>query len=320
MNRNNVWSFFQTFQSVNFTQEYLKSCYMDDPSPEKLSYKNCFPFIYFLQHGEKYFKQAEAAPYELQPILLFYGAIQLMKATILTVDPSYPASTQVLAHGVTTRKRKKTDYTFLHDEVKVQRNGLFTHFSEKVFHMKHLEGNKYKIKDLLYKVPEIHFLFQYTKHKVNKYKLHGKADTYSVSTTILDDLHLSKQSFLELLKQFYNVEEIDSRNNSSHSIQLKFNKQLCLTKASPILFNHFDQTLYLPSKRSDYFYFPEILTHYLILYNLSMICRYETEWWGDLFHQYTSIDLPFIKEFLEITKHKVPYYTSLILSDKLDIK
>ncbi|MEH7537842.1 YaaC family protein, partial [Bacillus toyonensis] len=55
---------------------------------------------------------------------------QLFKACLLTIDPNYPESTTVLAHGVTTRKRKKQGYQFLEDEVKIQKNGLFTHVAE----------------------------------------------------------------------------------------------------------------------------------------------------------------------------------------------
>ncbi len=82
-------------------------------------------------------------------MLLFYGISQLFKACLLTIDPNYPESTTVLAHGVTTRKRKKQGYQFLEDEVKVQKNGLFTHVAEQLFHMKHLESEKFNMLDLM---------------------------------------------------------------------------------------------------------------------------------------------------------------------------
>ena len=49
---------------------------------------------------------------------------------------------------------------------------------------------------------------------------------------------------------------------------------------------------------------PELLIHYLLLYNLSMISRYETDWWYDLLGSYSSEDYPFIYQFLSISAQK----------------
>lgn len=87
----------------------------------KKSFENCYPFIYYLEHGKNYYELYKVAPFSIQPMLLFYGISQLFKACLLTIDPNYPESTTVLAHGVTTRKRKKQGYQFLEDEVKVQK-------------------------------------------------------------------------------------------------------------------------------------------------------------------------------------------------------
>ena len=65
----------------------------------------------------------------IQPILLFYGFVHLIKACLLQQDPCYPENTSVFAHGVTTRKRKKQQYEFLKDEVKFQKNGLFSMYA-----------------------------------------------------------------------------------------------------------------------------------------------------------------------------------------------
>ncbi|MDO7485550.1 YaaC family protein [Peribacillus frigoritolerans] len=76
------------------------------------SYDNCYPFIYHLEHAKTYYNQAAIAPLSIQPILTFYGFAQLLKACLLTIDPNYPESTSMLAHGVTTRKRKSNNMNF----------------------------------------------------------------------------------------------------------------------------------------------------------------------------------------------------------------
>ena len=62
---------------------------------------------------------------------------------------------------------------------------------------------------------------------------------------------------------------------------------------------------------------PELLVHYLLLYNLSMISRYETDWWYDLLGSYGSEDYPFIYQFLNISAQKIPYYISAFLLTRI---
>ncbi|WP_082406906.1 YaaC family protein [Bacillus sp. JCM 19041] len=51
--------------------------------------------------------------------------------------------------------------------------------------------------------------------------------------------------------------------------------------------------------RNDCLCLPELALFYLVLYNLSMICRYETEWWGERLHTMDCDEIPFIKQFLQ---------------------
>ena len=44
---------------------------------------------------------------------------------------------------------------------------------------------------------------------------------------------------------------------------------------------------------------PELISHYLVLYNLSMIARYETEWWSELLKTTPNDDYPTIIQFLK---------------------
>ena len=57
---------------------------------EQKGYENSYPFIYYLEHAQIYYEQAEQSPLLIKPILLFYGFVHLIKACILTKSPNYP--------------------------------------------------------------------------------------------------------------------------------------------------------------------------------------------------------------------------------------
>ena len=83
--------------------------------------------------------------------------------------------------------------------------------------------------------------------------------------------------------------------------------------STPLYYEHLTNTYYLPlttDPRNPKPILPELLIHYLLLYNLSMISRYETDWWYDLLGSYSSEDYPFIYQFLSISAQKIPYYIS----------
>ena len=136
---------FSPFFSASDTQIYLKRCYKNLEQAEQKSYENCYPFIYYLEHAKIYYDQAANSPILIQPILLFYGFVHLIKACLLTKDPKYPENTTVLAHGVTSRKRKKQQYEFLvHDKAILENKALKIHpkFQDLVIAMKsaYIEG------------------------------------------------------------------------------------------------------------------------------------------------------------------------------------
>jgi len=86
--------------------------------------------------------------------------------------------------------------------------------------------------------------------------------------------------------------------------------------STPLYYEQLSNTYYLPlttDPRNPKPVLPELLVHYLLLYNLSMISRYETDWWYDLLGSYSSEDYPFIYQFLNISAQKIPYYISAFL-------
>ncbi|MFX3622537.1 MAG: YaaC family protein [Ectobacillus sp.] len=318
-----IWRKLSFFISSSHSQNYLSHCYkaLHISDAERRGFENCYPFIYYLEHGKNYYELSRISPLSIKPVLLFYGMIQLLKACLLTVDPNYPESTSVLAHGVTTRKLKKQNYEFLDDEVKIQKNGLFMHIAERMFHMKHLEGEKITMETLLKRIGELADLFVYSKKAPALCPIKRIDDsTITVPMIILDRYHMTKDRFIDYFQT------ISSHLNVKHVAKPESKEALFFSSplqlwgkhlSSPFIYNFYTDMYYLPASRDEASNFPELLAHYLLLYNLSMISRYETEWWSDLLHSYSTEDYPFIHQFLSVTCEKVPYYIYLYLIEKL---
>jgi hypothetical protein len=328
MNDNqDIWRKFTSFHSTNAAQRFLYNCYTKQGRQDaaKKSYTNCYPFIYYLEHGQNFYFTAQNAPISIKPVLLFYGMVQLLKACLLTVDPEYPESTSVLAHGVSTRKRKKQSYEFFEDEVKIQKHGLFTHFSEKMFHVKHLTGEKFQMCTLLQRISELHELFlAYYKETLSlEVKYEHLKKNIGIPIKILDYYYMTFERFRDYItNELSNFKIISIKKEpTTHymNITLDDKSKLKPLGCEPFLFEMYHQDYKLPTSKSLIFKMPEIIAHYLLLYNLSMISRYETEWWNELLHSYSSDAYPFIIKFLSVTADKVPFLLHYFLLEKFEI-
>ncbi|WP_108672518.1 YaaC family protein [Peribacillus acanthi] len=313
----NTWDTLSLFYSTASAQTYLKKNYtkLNIEDPDVKSFDNCYPFIYYLEQGQTYYKQASHSPISIKPILLFYGFVQLLKACVLTVNPYYPESSLVLSHGVTTRKRKKQQYEFLKDEIKIQKNGLLTQVSEKMFHMKHLEGERITMHDLLVHLPELHTSFQFLTGRSPFQTIQKEDQNFSFPSNLLSRFHMSQDRFVQYL---------ESKTKATFN-PIRFDEKKFLLLSESITCNQPGPIRYhLPKKQFTFFLekdlqatdFPEPLIHYLLLYNLSMIARYEIEWWYELLKNLDSNDYPFILQFLSITEIKGPYLLKEWLMDR----
>lgn len=304
------WDFIHYFQSAEYSQKFLKKCYekLGSSHAEMKSYDNCYPFMYYLEQGELYYRQAMQSPISLKPILLFYGFIHFIKAIVLTEDPLYPETTTVLAHGITSRKRKKQQYRFLQDEVKVQKNGLFSHFSNLLFHVKHIVGEKYKMEDLLVQIPELDGAFQILLKKKTMFWFNHQHELM-IDESLLSHFHMSERLF----KQYLNEKLTENFTwISDNTLQ-----SLLVQEQLPVRWHLNKNKLALPGIRNEATTIPEVLIHYAILYNLSMIARYETEWWVELLKNRTNEDYPIIHTFINVTTEKAPFLLLKLLQDKM---
>ncbi|MDQ0228660.1 YaaC family protein [Metabacillus niabensis] len=310
------WERLLSYQSTQTIQKRLDNIYqhLHINNSNQLSYDNCYRFVYFLKHGENFFMQANQSPHAIQPMLLFYGLSQLIKACLLILDPEYPSSSTVLSHGVSSRKRKKQHYLFLNDEVKVQRNGLFPHIATKLYNIKHLEIEKYSMDLLLRQIPEMNEVYQFHLEKELFLKINSSQHEFVITEDISNHFHISSKRLAEILCENYAFEHLPNTKDSVVTINknsvFKYN-------LNPFLYCLEDDCYYLPSTKDAFLNLPEILVHYLLLYNLSMISRYETEWWYDLLLTAPNNDYPFILRYMEIAKKKIPFYIINFLEDML---
>ncbi|CAM4254021.1 YaaC family protein [Lederbergia lenta] len=309
-----IWKQFIYFHSAETSQKYLNNCYqkltLEDPSLK--SYENSYPFIYYLEQGKNFYKQANISPLSIKPVLLFYGLVHLIKACLLTVDPFYPSTTSVLAHGVSARKRKKRHYQFYHDEVKVQKFGLCTHFSEQMFHVKHLEGEKFIMQDLFSLIAELDDAFIFIKNSTNMIFLEkGKSNLWHIPDKVHESYFMDKSRLRQYLETKHQgpITWLDKIDNT-----ISFDSNVSLEP--PFRYHLFKQKPCLPVSLQSFTHLHDLIIHYLLLYNLSMISRYETEWWFELLKTTPNTDFPFIETFLTITEEKGPYLILEYLTSK----
>ena len=310
------WNSFSVYFSADYSRNYLKKQYqrLHLENVDQKSFENCYPFIYYLEHGKIYYQQAAVSPIHIQPILLFYGLVHLIKACILTTDPNYPETTSVLAHGLSTRKRKKQQYSFFEDEVKFQKHGLFPLMADKLFHMKQLEGDKAKMGDILKYIPELSPLFSQLKGVQPFLTVHSERETFSLSKTVLDTFHMTENRFTEYYKG-KSLAPITFGDLSGKEIQFNLDLTNCIEPV-PLKYNLAESHYSFPLSRGDLFQLPELLLHYLLLYNLGMIARYEIDWWSELIKMMPTEDYPFIHSFLDSTLKKGPFLIYQYLASK----
>ena len=302
------WSSYTAFFSAEYSSRFLKRIYtrLQLPNADQKSYENCYPFMYYLEHGKLYYSQAEISPLPVKPILLFYGLVHLAKACILTVNPDYPETTAVLAHGLSSRKRKKQQYAFLEDEVKLQKHGLFPLLAESLFRIRQAEGEKIKMGDLLKLVPELSPLFSQLTGKPTFYMLEEEGGHYLLPDKILDLFHMTSDRFKGFLQAKSTIPVTFSTAEPDGSIAFCSDLSSYFDPA-PFKYNLYTRQHAFPLNKEKHFRFPELLVHYLVLYNLGMIARYEIEWWSELTKMMPNDDYPFIESFLDISLKKGPY-------------
>lgn len=342
-----MWSMFLYYQNEPNVKELLFTTYhpMQEVEGEKqalrLAYENTHKFIYFLKQGVAYLKSAQQSDLIVRPLLLYYGVTSLMKAIILKNDPFYPRTTAVLQHGLTTRKKKKLHYQLYLDEIKVQKDGLLPLFAELILKQPMKAHSKYKVGELLSVIPELQDSYllktgentlipiEIVQHPVHSLKDPEIPDAYKALSYVwelrLPLEEISNEHNFETILELFQSEmsehesllQVDRREyffyftSSNADFSPIMHPQICRDSQGAFFFytKH-------PLRISD-----ELVVMNMLSYLLGMLCRYDTELWGELIFSFSSSDTFIIEEFLQLALRKFPnlilnqiYACSLIFS------
>lgn len=304
MRKQEITAFYTSLQNLQSSQNYLKNCYsnLDGIDKHAKSYENSGSFMYYLDQGQLFLREGEKGDVRLKPLLYFYGMCHTLKACLLTNRPNYPESTSILAHGVSARKRKKKDYTFVDEEVKVQQNGLFSYSCSHLFLLKNPPFQKVKMDYLLHLIPEMNDFYAFSNE--GKIVSIGKIGSTELQfpASIIDSYHLTERAFTQRISPYLpTIKKVDIIKNQ---LVVQLDKPIQQI-GGPFKLHHDKQEIYFPIDRAYFVSIPEILIHYLLLYNLSMISRYETEYWGEIFATKYGMDYSIIVHYLSIVAGKV---------------
>ncbi len=270
---------------------------------EKESYQKAPSLMYAFSSGIDFFKQAKQAPILTQPMLLFYACSHFIKGLLICMNHTYPSSTKQLAHGISSRKKKKKQYAFLHDEIRVQRHGLLPVAASSLFQTNIAAHKTYSMQHLLALIPEMQSIFSWHGKRYLEHVGFMHHSMFTFSENLLNNYHLPIQGMIQKIQPYISpVTKVESKKEE-HIVYV----QNPLRKPSSPFFTDYETNkLYLPNRRSLFTMIDELLIHYMILYNLSMITRYEFEWWGELIATKSTSDYPIIQHFLYVTSEKLP--------------
>lgn len=147
----------------------------------------------------------------------------------------------------------------------------------------------------------------------------GKKIQYAYNENQLQEIQASYHMTENRLIEFLTKESSDILTfKESVSDSLLFDHANRKKSISFLKYNLEHQHFSVPLFRGKLFNYPELISHYLLLYNLSMIARYETEWWGELLKTKPNKDYPFIVSFLNHTAKKGPFLIYQFLLSQSD--
>jgi len=312
-----LWDTFVYFENEQTASEFLRQRYEAQglESVQKLVYQATPKFIFALRQAREYYHAAESCHILTKPLLLYYGMMALGKALITSRDPEYPSTTSVLRHGLSTRKLKRDEYLFADDEVRVQKDGIFNVLHATLCGPPFENQQRFRMKDLLAVIPELLPAYRrlYGDPQVAQVEVcrGGSCRSWLVPRSFAASGDRTKEELLDLLNR--HARDHLRFTFASDERPGMFHLEVAGEgEGHPLILYDFAGQPHLRFPHEGDLVLPEITVHYMIMFVLGMLCRYETERWGEMILTFSSHDTFLINEFLNVSMRKFP---NLILDE-----
>ncbi|KEO81146.1 YaaC family protein [Tumebacillus flagellatus] len=315
-----LWDTFVYYENEQTTSEFLRRQYEAQglESVSKWVYQATPKFIFSIKQAREYYRAAEACDILTKPLLLYYGMMALSKALITSRTPDYPSTTSVLKHGLSTRKLKRDGYAFADDEVRVQKDGIFQTLHQTLGGPDFQPMHPFRMKELLGVIPELKHAYE---------RLYGPApvcplDFFQPESTKKPHWHVPRSFVSSARKTRDELLELLNRHGGEET-RFSFPEEPSETgllrievDGNPtghrLLLHDFSGRPHLRLPHEGDLVLPEISVHFMVMFVLGMLCRYETERWGEMILTFSSHDTFLINEFLNVSMRKFP---NLILDE-----
>ncbi len=299
---NEIWSMLGYFESKFNCEKYLEDKFGSDL--EGLS-DTANSLSYTVGSAREFYDAADGVSVLTRPLLLFYGMIDLSKALFISTHGKKSPSR---SHGLQSIKEWNGEISEL--SVKVSKDGTFPQFHG-CYCKDSIRYKTLALKELFSQIPEIKTEFE-TIYNEKSRALYTSPGEYGIE---IIDSELEKYGDLDyLLNQIPGFSEKYRIVNKSEERCWLINIQY----RTPDLMKRSisgDKYFVLPIVKEDVLLLPEMSVHYLIMYLLGMISRYQPEEWGKVITGEDSGEIYFLKKFLYVTRRKFP---NLVLNELRD--
>jgi hypothetical protein len=244
---------------------------------------------------------ARTADISIQPLLSYYALLHWMKTVLYLHDLNYPPSSSVLQHGLSLRRSKRHTYRWPLEALHVYKEGVLQSYAELTGLTRPLPA-RFIVGDVVGSLPRIcntvggmYPPFQHL-YSFKGSRLSNSQSNGHVSRRIASNLGLTVEEWLHV---FSRNTERDSAWHALHATVSGSSPNGMLSiqlppRHHPWVIEHQNETFVYDSDP-----WPSWLLHFVILYTLSSLCRYNPTEWSDVLTWSNETDAVLVREYIE---------------------
>ena len=297
-----IWSRLSLFESEYNSKEFLRRFGLTDDDLSNVARSLAFT----MRTAREYYEAADQVTILTHPLLVFYGMTALAKTLFISTHGKKSPSTR---HGL--QKIKEWSGTFAELSVSIPKEGTFPQFHG-CYSKQDLYKMIFSIKELMSLVPEIKVEFE-TVYNEKSQALRILRNPDGVHVV---DSELS--SYVDLANRIFTIPGVNE-TYMPHAQEIGNKLILYYSRINPqaedpvIRAVSGEEYLVLPLKRDESnVSVPELSAHFLIMYLLGMLSRYQPEEWGEIIKGEETGEIYIVRKFLETTTRKFP---NLVLNE-----